>query len=119
GGFRGHKKTRARTPTFENLASVPFIISITGHLRQQHRIIAYERASGTIVSPFFDKIASVGCYTRPDDSWLRNHVVCEGALMDVRDWRRWLRPGMSVKRWFVLLGFGVILSSLALAMGLA
>jgi uncharacterized cofD-like protein len=39
--------------------------------------------------------------------------------MDVRDWRRWLRPGMSVKRWFVLLGFGVILSSLALAMGLA
>lgn len=39
--------------------------------------------------------------------------------MDLRDWRRWLRPGMSVKRWFVLLGFGVILSSLALAMGLA
>ena len=39
--------------------------------------------------------------------------------MDVRDWRRWLRPGMSVKRWFVLLGFGVILTSLALAMGLA
>jgi uncharacterized cofD-like protein len=36
-----------------------------------------------------------------------------------QEWRRWLQPGMSVKRWFVLVGAGVIITSLALAMGLA
>jgi uncharacterized cofD-like protein len=39
--------------------------------------------------------------------------------MEIRDWRRWLQPGMSVKRWFALLATGVILASLGLAMGLA
>lgn len=39
--------------------------------------------------------------------------------MEIRDWRRWLQPGMSVKRWFALLASGVILASLGLAMGLA
>lgn len=37
----------------------------------------------------------------------------------LREWRRWLHPGMSVKRWFALVGLGVTISSLALAMGLA
>ncbi|MGH2551871.1 MAG: gluconeogenesis factor YvcK family protein, partial [Thermomicrobiales bacterium] len=39
--------------------------------------------------------------------------------MEIRDWRRWLQPGMSVKRWFALLASGVILASLGLAMALA
>jgi uncharacterized cofD-like protein len=39
--------------------------------------------------------------------------------MDTRDWRRWLRPGMAVKRWFLLLSLGSLVTSLALAMGLA
>jgi len=39
--------------------------------------------------------------------------------MDLRSWRTWLRPGMLIKRWVLLFMLSVVLTSLALAMGLA
>lgn len=39
--------------------------------------------------------------------------------MDTRDWRRWLRPGMAVKRWFLLLSVGALLTGLGIAMAVA
>ncbi|MGH2559342.1 MAG: gluconeogenesis factor YvcK family protein [Thermomicrobiales bacterium] len=37
----------------------------------------------------------------------------------LRSWRTWLRPGMLIKRWVALFMLGIVLTSLAVAMGLA
>ena len=38
--------------------------------------------------------------------------------MELRSWRTWLRPGMLIKRWIILIMASVVIISLGLAMGL-
>lgn len=51
------------------------------------------------------------CYNRLGFGW--------GALGQVMQLRTWLRPGMWVKRWIMLLFAGMVMTSLALAMALS
>jgi uncharacterized cofD-like protein len=47
---------------------------------------------------------------------LAEETPWEGTIL--RTWRTWLRPGMLIKRWAVLFMFGMVLTSLGLAMAL-